>query len=75
MPGVVPIPLRATLEHIDQQCRMRLDQGEPLDVTTLAHLCAMGVISPDDPRHQALFEQLMRTNDAPDRVARLLQHL
>jgi hypothetical protein len=48
-----------------------LAQGEALDQVATAHLCAMGDISADDPRHCALLDLLFTTPGVPQRMARV----
>ena len=58
------------IERYDAVCRQRLERNESLDPTVIAHLCAMGDISDEDPRHQ---EFLIRLRSAPDVLQRMEQ--
>ena len=64
--------LLASLQRYDAQCRRKLAQHDPLDVVATAHLCAMGCIPHDDPRHQAMLDHLFTTPDVPQRMQRVL---
>jgi hypothetical protein len=64
-------PLLARMRIYDASCRRRLAQGEALDQVATAHLCAMGDISADDPRHCALLDLLFTTPGVPQRMARV----
>ncbi len=63
--------LLASLQRYDAQCRRKLAQHDPLDLVDVAHLCAMGCIPSDDPRHQALLNHLFATPDVPQRMQRV----
>jgi hypothetical protein len=55
----------------DASCRLRLAQSMALDPVATAHLCAMGWIPADDPRHRALLDRLFTTPGVPQRMARV----